>query len=82
MKLVSRIRRRPSIPADDDEGTILIVTIGYAVLALVVILVRVDATSVYLEQKRLDTVVDAAVLAAADGFELAVTDGHPTARPT
>jgi uncharacterized membrane protein len=61
-------RRRQS----DDEGSVLILTLGYAVLALAVVLVCVDATSLYLAQKRLDAVADAAALAAADGFTFEV----------
>lgn len=67
-------------PADDDEGgSILILTIGYAALALALILVCVDATSLYLAQKRLDAVADAAALAAADGFVLTVDADGPHA---
>ena len=36
----------------DDEGSILPLTIGYALLAIVLILVCVDATSLYLAHKR------------------------------
>jgi uncharacterized membrane protein len=49
---------------------VLLLTIGYAMLALAAILVCVSATSLYLEQKRLDGLADAAALAGADGFEL------------
>jgi uncharacterized membrane protein len=64
-------------PAEDDEGSVLFLTIGYAVLALVLVLVCANATSLYLAQKRLDAVADAAALAAADGFTLTVEDGRP-----
>jgi uncharacterized membrane protein len=70
-----RIRR-----GSDDEGSVLILTLGYAVLALAVVLVGTAATSLYLAQKQLDAVADAAALAAADGFDLSVTDGEPVAR--
>ena len=63
----------------DDEGSVLLLTIGYAVLALVAVLVCVDATSLHLAQKRLDSVADAAALAGADGFTLDVVDGAPVA---
>lgn len=63
----------------DDEGSVLILTLGYAVLALVAILICVAATSLYLAQKRLDALADAAALAAADGFELTVVGGEPVA---
>ena len=69
-------RRRPDA---DDEGSVLILTIGYAALALVAVLICVDATSLYLAQKRLDSLADAAALAAADGFELTVVDDEPVA---
>lgn len=63
-------RVRQATPTDDDAGSILLLTIGYAVLALVAILVCVNATSLYLAQKRLDSLADAASLAAADGFTI------------
>ena len=63
----------------DDEGSVLLLTIGYGVLALAAVLICADATSLYLAQKRVDAVADAAALAAADGFELSVVDGAPVA---
>lgn len=66
----------------DDEGSVLILTLGYAVLAIVVILVCTAATSLYLAQKQLDAVADAAALAAADGFDLSVVGGEPVATLT
>lgn len=63
------VRRRPPHASDGDEGgSVLLLTLGYALLALAVVFVCVDATSLYLAQKRLDSVADAAALAAADGF--------------
>jgi uncharacterized membrane protein len=61
---------------------VLLLTLGYGVLALVAILVCADATSLYLAQKRLDSLADAAALAAADGFVLSVDDGEPVAELT
>lgn len=69
-------------PRTDDEGSVLILTLAYGVLALVAILVCVAATSLYLSQKRLDALADAAALAAADGFELTVVGDAPVARLT
>jgi uncharacterized membrane protein len=63
----------------DDEGTVLLLTLGYALLALVLVLVCVDATSLYLTQKRADAVADAAALAGADGFVLEIVEGEPVA---
>ena len=60
----------------------LILTLGYAMLALVAILICVDATSLYLAQKRLDSLADAAALAGADGFTLTVVDDEPVAALT
>jgi uncharacterized membrane protein len=76
---LARLRERS---VGDDEGSILILTLGYAVLAIAVILVCVDATSLYLAQKRLDALADAAALAGADGFTLVVTAGDPRAELT
>lgn len=67
-------RRLAGMPRDED-GSILLLTIGYALLALAAILVCVSATSLYLEQKRLDGLADAASLAGADGFTLTLDAG-------
>lgn len=74
--------RRPGAERPDDEGSVLILTLGYAVLALVAVLICTAATSLYLAQKRLDAVADAAALAAADGFELTIAAGEPVASLT
>ncbi len=58
----------------------MLLTIGYAMLALAAILVCADATSLYLAQKRLDGLADAAALAAADGFTVEIDEGEPVAR--
>ena len=60
--------------AAGEEGSILPLTLGYVVLALVLVLVCVDATSLYLAQKRVD--------AGADGFVFTTVGGEPTARLT
>ncbi len=61
-------RRLCRVPTPDDDGSVLPLTLGYAVLALAAILVCVDATSLYLAQQRLEALADAASLAGADGF--------------
>jgi uncharacterized membrane protein len=66
----------------DDEGSVLLLTLGYAVLAIALVLVCANATSLYLAQKRLDGLADGAALAAADGFTFAVVDGSPRAELT
>lgn len=68
--------------ASDDEGSVLLLTLGYALLAVVLVLVCVDATSLYLTQKRADSAADAAALAGADGFTLTLDGGGATARLT
>ncbi|MFC8683309.1 pilus assembly protein TadG-related protein [Microbacterium ureisolvens] len=82
--MIRRLRAllRRSGATGDDEGSVLILTLGYGVLAIAVILVCTAATSLYLAQKQLDAVADAAALAAADGFELSVVDGEPVATLT
>jgi len=75
-------RLRAHLDAADEQGSVLLLALGYAVLALVAVFVCVDATSLYLEQKRLDAIADAAALAGADGFTLAVVGGSPVATLT
>lgn len=74
--------RRRRQARTDDTGSILPLTMGYAVLALAAVLVCADATSLYLAQKQLDAVADAAALAGADGFTLTVDGGAVAARLT
>ena len=59
----------------DDDGSVLLLTLGYALLALALIFVSVCATDLYISQRRLDAIADAAALAGADGFTLAVDAG-------
>jgi len=66
-------------PRADEEGSVLLLTLGYALLAMVAVLICVDATSLYLAQKRLDGLADAAALAGADGFTISVAHGEPQA---
>lgn len=66
------MRRRTS---EAEEGSILLLTLGYVLLALAIVLVCVCATDLYLAQKRIDAVADSAAAAAADGFIL-VADDH------
>lgn len=58
--------------AGDEEGSILPLLLGYALLAIALIFVCVCATDLHIAQKRLDSLADAAALAGADGFVLAV----------
>ncbi len=68
--------------AQDEEGSVLLLTLGYALLAIALVLVCVDATSLYLAHKRVDAAADAAALAGADGFTLTVAGGEAIATLT
>jgi hypothetical protein len=48
----------------------------------VLILLCMNATSLYLAQKRLDALADSAALAGADGFTLSINAGEPVAELT
>ncbi len=65
-----------------DDGSILPLVLGFAILAIALILVCASATSLYVAQKQLDAVADAAALAGADGFTLTLQDGEPQATLT
>ncbi|MFB8191264.1 pilus assembly protein TadG-related protein [Microbacterium sp. NPDC055988] len=71
---MSRDARGSREALGNDEGTTLLLTLGYVLLALAVIFVCVCATDLYLAQKRLDALADAAALAGADGFTLVAVD--------
>lgn len=64
-----------AVRTDDEEGSILPLLLGYVVLAIAVVFVCACATDLYIAQKRLDSLADAAALAGADGFTL-VVDGE------
>ena len=59
----------------DERGSTMPLILGYLVLAIALIYVCVCATDLYIAQKRLDSVADAAALAGADGFRLQVDGG-------
>ncbi|PVE93235.1 pilus assembly protein TadG-related protein [Microbacterium sp. TPD7012] len=58
---------------EGEEGSVLLLTLGYVLLAVAVVFVCVCATDLYIAQKRLDALADAAALAGADGFTLQVS---------
>ncbi|MFS0854475.1 pilus assembly protein TadG-related protein [Microbacterium sp. 179-I 3D4 NHS] len=66
----------------DEEGSVLLLTLGYVLLALAAVWVCVSATDLYLAQKRVDAVADAASLAGADGFAIVLGDGTVLAELT
>jgi len=75
-------RRTLGAGIEHDEGSVLLLTLGYVLLALAVIFVCVCATDLYIAQKRLDALADSAALAGADGFTLVVREGGARAELT
>lgn len=67
---------------DREEGSVLLLTLAYVLLALALLFVCVCATDLYITQKRLDALADSAALAGADGFTLQVTHGEVRAELT
>lgn len=56
--------------AREEDGSTLLLTIGFAALALSLIVAVTAATSMLIERRRLFTVADGAALAAAEAFAL------------
>lgn len=56
--------------AREEDGSTLLLTIGFAALALTLIIAVTAATSMLIERRRLFTVADGAALAAAEAFAL------------
>lgn len=56
--------------AREEDGSTLLLTIGFLALALTLIIAVVAATSMLIERRRLFTVADGAALAAAEAFAL------------
>ena len=54
----------------DDNGQVLVMILGYVLLALLVATVVMGISAVYLEHKRLLSLADGASLAAADSYTL------------
>lgn len=69
------VRSEHDSPTTEETGSILLLALGYALLAIAVIFACVCATDLYIAQKRLDALADSAALAGADGFTL-VVDGE------
>jgi Flp pilus assembly protein TadG len=53
----------------DDTGSITPLVIGFALIVAVLVAVVVDASAAYLRRQGLDSVADAAALAATDGLQ-------------
>ncbi len=72
---MGRVMRRMRRHAREEHGSTLPLILGYAVLALAVIFVCVNATDLHIAQKRLDALADAAALAGTEGFTVSVAGG-------
>src|SRR4051812_37097761 len=53
----------------DEHGQTTVLIIGFAVVAMLMVAVVVDASAAYLRRSGLDSVADGAALAAAEGLE-------------
>jgi|SRR3954447_6112575 len=53
----------------DERGQTTLLIIGFAIVAIMLVAVVVDASSAYLRRTGLDSVADGAALAAADGVQ-------------
>ncbi len=66
----------------DEEGSISLLSLGFAVLALVLILVGASATSLHLNRTRLLQVADELSVDAADAMDLPAYYAGDASRPT
>ncbi|WP_205709631.1 pilus assembly protein TadG-related protein [Kineococcus siccus] len=57
------------MPASDDEGRIALLSLVFALVAVLLVLVVVSASAVHLQRKRLYAVADAAAADAADAVD-------------
>ena len=75
-------RTRMAGDRHDDEGTVLLLTLGFTVVALLLILVVAAATQVHLQRMRLTHVADEVALDAADALDIAAYYAGTASEPT
>jgi len=56
--------------AGDDQGSIMVLTLGFIVICILAVAVVVDASSVFLARRSLQAAVDSAALAGAQAIDL------------
>ncbi len=59
------MRRARTVRQDRDQGSILILTIGFVVIAMLLVFAVVDASAVFLDRRDLASAADGTALAAA-----------------
>jgi Putative Flp pilus-assembly TadE/G-like len=64
-------------PRTRDDGSILVLVIGYTAIAAVLLVVGVDTSKVFLARRALASAADAAALAAAQGIDRNVLYNGP-----
>lgn len=73
---------QPRTARGNDDGQLMVLVIGYVLLAVLLATVVTAASSVYIEHKKLLSLADGASVAAADSFTLGQLEtggGSPTA---
>jgi uncharacterized membrane protein len=75
--LLRRWLPTPSCSGGDDEGTIMILVIFFAVIVAGLITVVVDVSTVFLAQREVQSVADGAAAAAAQRADLTTFYGSP-----
>lgn len=64
----------------DDQGSIVVLVIGYAAIAMLLIAAGIDVSKVFLADRALSSAADAAALAAAEGVDTAAVYDGPHLR--
>ena len=62
-------RRAVSPRCRDERGQTTVLIVGFAIVAMMLVAVVVDASAAYLRRSGLDSLADGAALAAADGIQ-------------
>ncbi len=60
---------RPDVTAGPERGQTTVLIVGFAVVAVLMVAVVVNASAAYLRRSGLDSLADGAALAAADGIQ-------------